>query len=223
MVTERKINYAGFDEGKMRFRVGSLDIKDFASSLHNHIRAWDPDMRNPFTAEVVDRISAGEKIEYKRKILSEVNLNGSTETTINQRVVRLVDDISLHYFRLYIGERRALNTKNAMYSPLGLTICDKQELQALRDIFTSDEVARIISGNKNRKRVVKEIGLKGSLEMEKAPRVVRMVDNGDYDFSILIGEKRVLDSKKEWHPRNIPVSKNELLALKSLFENQPIK
>ena len=89
----------------------------------------------------------------------------------------------------------------------------------LKNPFTPEEATNAVQGGwkamKQKERIAKEISLKGSISMEKKPRVVRLVENSHY-YILLIGEKKKMGTD-QWPPRNITICKEELPALKELF------
>jgi len=211
--------------GKDRTHTGDLlsgQGEDLTVKLHNHIRRWDPDVRNAFTLEEAQKILNGQDTKPLSKTILEVNLRGSALTFPGQQVVRLVDDISERYFRLYSGEKHTQDINTPMYASLGITISGTRELQALKDIFTGREVDSVLNGSRSRKKIIKEVKLDDELQMEEKPRAARLI-RVESDFFLLIGEKRVLDGKPYQVPRGLYIDRGELPAFKSLFENLSIK
>lgn len=211
--------------GKDRGHTGDLlsgQEEGFAVKLHNHIRRWDPDVRNAFTLEEARKALSGQETKPLSKTIIEVNLRGSILTFPGQQVVRLVDDVSERYLRLYSGEKHTPDINAPMLAPLRLTIAGTGELQAIKDIFTGREVDSVLNGSRSRKKIIKEVQLEDELQMEEKPRAARLV-RSESDFFLLIGETRVLDGKPYQVPRSLYIDRGELLAFKSLFENLSIK
>jgi len=88
----------------------------------------------------------------------------------------------------------------------------------LRNAFTAEEANRVIRGGEKvekKEKTIKTVSLKGSIELEKAPRVARLVEDEHY-YRLLIGERKAMRGGKQ-PPRQITICKEELPALKELF------